>query len=65
VTGSRATILLHNIAPFLVIQRLEAQTLIDLGVTQGWSASVANDMKARGFAIPAMKAQPRARVAVA
>lgn len=63
VTGSRATIMLHNVLPFLVIQRLEAQALLDIGLTVGWSSAVAEDMKRLGYKVPAMKRQPRARVA--
>jgi hypothetical protein len=64
VTGVKATIVLANLAPYMRAQRREAMRLIEIGRTVGYKGQVVNDMAQRGWKIPELKPQPRARVAV-
>lgn len=61
VTGSRATILLFNVMPYLRIQQGAAQDLLDHGQTVGWKSQVSESMERLGFKIPGLREQPRAR----
>lgn len=65
VTGMKATIVLAAVMPFLRFQREDAEKLIKLGLQVGYSTSVVNDMARRGWPIPELKHQRRARVALA
>lgn len=65
LTGARATIVLHAVEPFMRVQGREARLLVEEGLTIGYKTDVVNEMRALGWAIPELKEQPRARVAVA
>ena len=62
VTGSRATILLHNVLPYLIIQKIETQALLDIGLTQRYSGSVVKDMRDLGYAVPELREQREPRI---
>lgn len=61
VTGTRATIVLYNVLPFLTAQHEAASELVAAGLSIGWKGQVVEDMKALGWVIPTLKTQPRAR----
>lgn len=62
VSGARATILLHNLLPYLRVQREEALQLIEVGKTVGYKGQVVVEMRQAGWEIPELKPQPRARL---
>jgi len=64
VTGARATIVLHGCAPFMRVQTRDAWKLIESGLAIGYKTDVVNDMTRRGWEIPDLREQPRARVAL-
>jgi hypothetical protein len=61
VTGVKATIMLHNLLPYMRVQVVQAQRLIELGQSIGYASSVAARMRELGWHIPELKHQPRAR----
>lgn len=61
VTGTRATIVLFNVLPFLQVQGEAAGELVSAGLTIGWKGQVVEDMRTLGWTIPTLKTQPRAR----
>lgn len=61
ITGVKATIVLHNVLPYLRIQRVEAIDLVTAGQTIGYKGQVVEDMRDRGWDIPLLKPQPRMR----
>lgn len=64
LTGTRAVVVLHNIEPFLRQAGPAARRLIDTGLSNGYQTTVANDMHARGWELPTLREQPRARVSL-
>lgn len=64
VTGARATVVLYNVGPFMRDEgkRHLASTLVWQGQTVGFKGNVVNDMAARGWAVPELRNQPRARI---
>lgn len=64
VTGARATVVLHNVEPFMRVQGREARDLVETGRSIGWKGNVVNEMTRLGWAIPDLKEQPRAQVAL-
>ena len=62
VTGVKATITLHNLLPFLRVQRVAAIDLVTAGQTIGWKGHVVEQMRAAGWSIPELRPQPRSRV---
>lgn len=62
VSGARATILLHNLLPYLRVQRETALELIEVGKTVGYKGQVVVEMRRAGWEIPELKPQPRARI---
>jgi hypothetical protein len=63
VNGARATIMLIAIEPYLRVKGAEARRLIDFGLASGYKTNVINDMATRGWPIPELREQPRARLA--
>jgi len=61
VTGARATVLLHNVHPYLRLRADEAAALIQLGLAAGWKSNAVEGMLALGWTLPPFKAQARAR----
>jgi hypothetical protein len=61
VTGTRATVILHNLVPYLRVQREMAEQLVTIGKSIGYSTSVAQEMCDLGWELPVLKMQPRAR----
>lgn len=61
LTGARATIVLHNILPFLRLQHETARDLVQQGMALGYSGSVIKSMSAAGWDIPPLKEQPRSQ----
>lgn len=59
VTGVKATIVLHNVLPYLRVQRVTAIDLVTAGQTIGYKGNVVEVMRNRGWEIPALKPQPR------
>lgn len=59
VTGTRATIVLHTVMPYLRAQHEMATELVARGLTIGWKGSVVADMTALGWSVPELKTQPR------
>lgn len=64
ITGVKATIVLHNLAPFMRVQREAALTMVEAGRGIGYKGQVVEAMRAMGWDIPELKKQPRARVSV-
>lgn len=62
VTGVKATIVLHNLAPFMRVQRDAALTMVEAGRGIGYKGQVVEAMRDRGWDIPELKKQPRARI---
>jgi hypothetical protein len=62
VQGVRATIVLHTVAPYMRVQGRRARELVEVGRGVGYKTNVVNDMRARGWALPPLREQPRARV---
>jgi len=62
VSGTKATIVLHNVLPFLRYQDETARTLIEAGRTIGWKGQVVQRMRELGWEIPELKPQPRSSV---
>lgn len=65
LSGARATIVLHALAPFMRVQGAEARRLADAGRVLGYKTNVVNDMRRLGWAVPELREQPRARVVLA
>jgi hypothetical protein len=61
VSGVKATIVLHNLLPFLRVQDETARTLIEAGKSIGYKGQVVQRMKELGWEIPELKKQPRSR----
>ena len=61
VTGTKATIVLHNLLPYLRVQSDQASKLVVIGKTIGYSTPVVTQMRTLGWDIPVLKPQPRAR----
>lgn len=61
ITGVKATIVLHNVRPFLRLQQELADELVAGGLEVGWKGQVPEQMRRLGWAIPALKHQPRMR----
>lgn len=64
VVGAKATIVAHNVLPYLRVQREAARELVAAGRTVGYKGQVVAQMKQLGWEIPELKPQPRARVRV-
>jgi hypothetical protein len=64
VTGVKATIVLHNLAPFMRVQRDAALTMVEAGRTIGYKGNVIEQMREKGWEIPNLKKQPRARISL-
>jgi len=64
VTGAKATIVLHNLLPYMRVQTDSARKLIHAGQTIGYKGQVVVAMRDLGWEIPDLKPQPRARVAI-
>lgn len=64
VTGAKATIVLHNLLPYMRVQKDLARKLIEAGRTIGYKGQVVNRMRELGWDIPELKPQPRARVPI-
>lgn len=64
VTGAKATIVLHNVRPFMRIQGDLADQLLAIGKMVGYSGSVVTRMRGLGWEIPQLKHQPRSRVSL-
>jgi hypothetical protein len=62
ITGMRASIVLHNVLPFLRVQADDAHALMDYGLTLSYKGQVVNDLAKIGWKIPDLPAHPRARV---
>lgn len=62
VTGARATIVLHNVEPFMRAHGREARALVEVGRQVGYRGNVINSMIELGWKIPDLREQPRARV---
>lgn len=62
VTGVKATIVLHNLLPYLRVQRVQAIDLVTAGRTIGYKGHVVEEMRGAGWAIPPLKEQPRSRI---
>lgn len=62
VTGVKATIVLHNLAPFMQVQREAALTMVEAGRGIGYKGQVIETMRDKGWEIPELKKQPRARI---
>lgn len=62
VTGARATIVLHNVAPYMRVQGADARRLVEAGQQIGYKTQVVNDMVRLGWAVPELRTQPRARI---
>lgn len=52
VTGARATIVLHNVEPFLRVHGALARNLVWVGQRVGYKDAVARDMAGRGWTVP-------------
>jgi len=63
ITGVKATIVLHNVLPFLLVQRVGAIDLVTAGQTIGYKGNVVEKMRNMGWEIPDLKPQPRMRKA--
>lgn len=61
VTGTKATIVLHNLHPYMRVQAAAAARLMVIGKTIGYSGSVVTRMRGLGWQIPQLKHQPRSR----
>lgn len=61
VTGVKATVVLHNVLPYLRVQRVQAIDLVAAGQTIGYKGNVVELMRERGWDIPPLKPQPRMR----
>jgi hypothetical protein len=59
VTGVKATIVLHNVLPYLRVQRVQAIDLVVAGQTIGYKGNVVEVMRDLGWDIPPLKPQPR------
>lgn len=64
ISGAKATIVLHNLLPYLRTQDETARTLIEAGRSIGYKGQVVQAMAAKGWDIPELKNQPRARIAL-
>lgn len=62
LTGARATIVLHNVEPFMRAHGREARALVEVGQAVGYRGGVVNSMTTLGWKIPDLREQPRARV---
>lgn len=63
VTGSKATILLFGVIPYMRMRRAEAEDLLENGLLIPWKSSAVEEMAALGWKIPPLRNQPRARAA--
>jgi hypothetical protein len=64
LTGARATIVLHNVEPYMRLQGREARELVEAGRAIGYKGDVVNAMSRLGWDVPALREQPRARIAL-
>lgn len=52
VTGTRATVLLIGVAPYLRLRTGEAEELIGVGLAAGWKPATVTKMAALGWPVP-------------
>lgn len=62
VTGTRATIVLAAVEPYLRVQAAKARELVEAGLAVQYQGQVVNDLREHGWPIPALPEHPRARV---
>lgn len=62
VTGARATVVLHNVEPYMRVQARKARDLVEAGQAIGYKTNVVNDMIKLGWQVPDLRKQPRARM---
>jgi len=61
LTGARATVLLHNVRPYLRLRTADAGELLEVGLAAGWKSHAIEGMLTLGWTLPPFKSQARAR----
>lgn len=53
VSGCKATVILYNVAPFMQLQQVRAEELVEHGLQFPWRSQAIRDMRELGYRFPA------------